>query len=161
MCFVCGLKNPAGLRASFFELDSGDVMAVYTAREEHQSYPGRLHGGICATLMDEVLGRAIIHKSRGRFWSVTVEFTTRFKKPVPLDRPVRVIGRIVKEGSRVFEGTAETILEDGSVAAEARGRYIKMPWKDISDVDPGSLEWKVVPSPEDPTDVEVSKAETG
>jgi acyl-coenzyme A thioesterase PaaI-like protein len=155
MCFVCGLENPAGLRASLFQLDSGDLMAVYNARDEHQSYPGRLHGGICATLMDEVLGRTIVARSGGKCWSVTIELTTRFRKPIPTDRPVRVIGRIVSEGTRIFEGTAETILEDGSVAAESHGRYLKMPWESISDADRQSLEWKVVPSPDDPTEAEL------
>ena len=35
MCFVCGLKNPSGLRASFYELDSGELMATFSARDEH------------------------------------------------------------------------------------------------------------------------------
>ena len=45
MCFVCGLKNPSGLRASFYELENGDLMAVFTARDEHQSYPGACTAG--------------------------------------------------------------------------------------------------------------------
>jgi uncharacterized protein (TIGR00369 family) len=155
MCFVCGLNNPAGLRASFFELESGDLCAVYNAREEHQSYPGRLHGGICTTLIDEVLGRTIVTRSKGRLWSATVELTTRFKKPVPIDKPVRVIGRIVKEGTRIYEGTAEILLDDGSVAAEGHGRYIKMPWSELSGVDLEALEWRVVASADDPSEVEV------
>ena len=60
-------------------------MAVFTARDEHQSYPGRLHGGISATVLDETIGRAILIRSQGEVWGVTVEFTMRFKKPVPTD----------------------------------------------------------------------------
>ena len=112
MCFVCGLKNPAGLGASFYELDSGELLAMFTARDEHQSYPGRLHGGISTSILDETIGRAILTRTHGEIWGVTVEFTSRFKKPVPTDRPVRVIGRIVKEGSRIFEGTGEILLEE-------------------------------------------------
>ena len=100
MCFVCGLKNPAGLRASFFELESGDLCAVYNARDVHQSYPGRLHGGICSTLIDEVLGRAIVTRSNGKFWSATAELTTRGISVVPTattgSRKDRM-GRTVKE----------------------------------------------------------------
>ncbi|MCM8762953.1 MAG: PaaI family thioesterase, partial [Candidatus Omnitrophica bacterium] len=44
MCFVCGLKNAFGLKAAFFNLDTGEVAALFTPREEHQGYPGRLHG---------------------------------------------------------------------------------------------------------------------
>ena len=53
-------------------------------------------------------------------WGVTVEFTVRFRKPVPLDREVRAVGRITRDSSRMFEGTGEIVLEDGSVAVEAQ-----------------------------------------
>jgi len=154
MCFVCGLKNPAGLRASFYEVDGGELMALFSARDEHQSYPGRLHGGICATILDETIGRAIMIRSQGEVWGVTVEFTTRFKKPVPMDGPVRVIGRIVKEGSRIFEGTGEILLADGTVAVEGRGRYIKMPIEKIADFDRDAQEWKVTAEDSDPVELE-------
>ena len=48
MCFICGLKNAMGLKASFYKLEGGELAAVFTPREEHQGYPGRLHGGIAA-----------------------------------------------------------------------------------------------------------------
>jgi len=155
MCFVCGLKNPAGLGAAFYELESGELAATFRARDEHQSYPGRLHGGVSTAILDETIGRAILTRSHGETWGVTVEFTTRFKKPVPTDRPVTVIGRIVKEGSRIFEGTGEIVLEDGTVAVEATGKYIKMPLESIADFDRDAQEWKIVPLPDDPADVEV------
>jgi uncharacterized protein (TIGR00369 family) len=157
MCFVCGLKNPSGLRAAFYELENGELMAVFTAREQHQSYPGRLHGGICATILDETIGRALMIRSKGEVWGVTVEFTMRFKKPVPTDRPVRVVGRIVKEGSRIFEGTGEILLEDGKVAVEGQGRYIKMPLAKIADFDQDAQEWRVVNTPDDPDEVDVGQ----
>ncbi len=156
MCFVCGLKNPAGLHAAFYEVEGGELMALFTARAEHQSYPGRLHGGISATILDETIGRAIMIRSQGEVWGVTVEFTMRFKKPVPTDRPVRVIGRIVKDASRFFEGTGEILLEDGTVAVEGQGRYIKMPIEKIADFDRDAQEWKVVAMPDDPAEVEIN-----
>ena len=155
MCFVCGLKNTAGLRAFFYELEGGDLMAVFNVRDEHQSYPGRLHGGISATVLDETIGRSILIRSKGEVWGVTVEFTMRFKKPVPTDRPVRAVGRIVNEGSRFFDGTGEILLEDGTVAVEGRGRYIKMPLSKIADFDLDKQEWKIVTAPDDPLEVEL------
>jgi uncharacterized protein (TIGR00369 family) len=150
LCFVCGLKNPAGLRASFYELDSGELAAVFTTTEEHNSYPGRLHGGISTAVLDETIGRAILIRSKGEVWGVTAEFTARYKKPVPVGVPLRAVGRIVKEGSRIFEGTGELFLPDGTVAVEGRGRYIKMPIEQIGDFDPELWEWKIVPAPDDP-----------
>ncbi len=118
MCLVCGLKNPFGLHTSFFELENGELLGVFKPREEHQSYPGRLHGGIISTILDETIGRAIMIQSDGDIWGVTVDLQIRFKKPVPLDDELRVTGRITKNSSRFFEGTGELLLMDGTIAAE-------------------------------------------
>jgi acyl-coenzyme A thioesterase PaaI-like protein len=155
MCLVCGLKNPYGLRSFFYELENGELLGIFTPMEEHQSYPGRLHGGIAAAMLDETIGRAIMMKYEEDYWGVTVEFTSKYKKPVPLDEELRVIGRITKDTRRIFEGTGEIILQDGSVAVEGYGKYIKLPLSKIADFDPETQEWKVVPSASDPEVIEI------
>lgn len=154
MCLVCGLKNEFGLKTSFYELENGDLLGIFTPREEHQSYPGRLHGGIAAAILDETIGRAIMIQDRG-IWGVTVEFTSRYKLPVPLDQELRVIGRIDKNGSRIFEGSGEILLADGSVAVQGYGRYIKLPLEQIADFDYDEQDWQVVESGNDPSEVEI------
>lgn len=149
MCLVCGLKNPFGLHTTFYELDNKELLAIFKPREEHQSYPGRLHGGIISTILDETIGRAIMIQSEGEIWGVTIELQIRFKKPVPLGEELRVIGRITKNSSRFFEGTGELLLHDGSVAAEGHGKYLKAPLEKIADFDVDAQEWGVVPSPDD------------
>ena len=153
MCLVCGLKNPFGLHTSFFELDNNELLAIFKPREEHQSYPGRLHGGIISTILDEAIGRAIMIHSEGDIWGVTVDLQIRFKKPVPLHEELRVIGRITKDSSRFFEGTGELLLQDGSIAAEGRGKYLKIPLEKIADFDVDHQEWRVVDSSDDPKEV--------
>ncbi len=86
---------------------------------------------------------------------MTIRFTTRFKKPIPLDDEIRVIGRIDKVTNRYFEGTGEILLKDGSVAVEAQGKYIKLPIEEIADFDIDEQEWQVVPSADDPESVEI------
>jgi acyl-coenzyme A thioesterase PaaI-like protein len=142
MCLVCGVDNPYGFRARFFELDNGELVGVFRPRQEHQSYPGRLHGGLASAILDETIGRAI-NVADTHTWGVTVEFTARFRKPIPLDREVRAVGRIIRDSSRLFEGTGEIVLEDGSVAVEAHGRYLKMPIEGIVDKDFSLTEWFV------------------
>jgi acyl-coenzyme A thioesterase PaaI-like protein len=154
MCLVCGLKNAFGLKTFFYELETGELMSVCRPLEGHQSYPGRLHGGIAAAL-DETIGRAILTRHKGEIWGVTLEFTTRYKRPIPIDGDLRVIGRITKEEKRVFEGTGELLLSDGTIAAEGNGKYIKLPLDKIADFDFDEQEWKVTPSAHDPTVVEV------
>jgi acyl-coenzyme A thioesterase PaaI-like protein len=154
MCLVCGLKNQFGLRAAFYELDNDELLAVFTPMEEHQSYPGRLHGGIATAILDETIGRAIMMKLPD-IWGVTINFSTRFKKPIPLDSEIRVIGRIDKVANRYFEGTGEILLQDGSVAVEGQGKYIKLPLEQIADFDFSEQEWQIIPSPDDPREVEI------
>lgn len=155
MCLVCGLKNPFGLHTAFYELDNKELLAVFTPREEHQSYPGRLHGGIISTILDEAVGRAIMMHTEKEVWGVTVDLQVRFKKPVPLDQELRVVGRITKDSSRFFEGAGELLLEDGSVAAECHGKYLKAPLEKIADFDVEAQEWGVVDSPADPKEVDL------
>jgi hypothetical protein len=87
-------------------------------------------------------------------WGVTVEFTTRFKKQIPLNEELRVVGRITSETSRAFEGTGELLLPNGEVAATGFGKYLRMPLIKISDFDPLEQEWKVVKSAKDPEIIE-------
>jgi uncharacterized protein (TIGR00369 family) len=150
MCLVCGLKNSAGLKASFYELQNGELVALFTPREEHQSFPGRLHGGVSAALLDETIGRAIMIRSQEAVWGVTLEFSIQYRKPIPLETQLRVVGRITSENARFFEGTGEILLPDGQVAASGSGRYMKMAIDKIADFDVAAQEWKVTPGPDDP-----------
>lgn len=134
MCVVCGTENTFGLHTRFWELENGELLGEFDPQEHHQSYPGRLHGGISSALLDETIGRAINITDPDAF-GVTVELTIRYRKQVPLDGPVRAVGRITRDSRRVFEGTGEIVLADGTVAVEASGKYMKMPIAQIADGD--------------------------
>ena len=134
MCMVCGKENPSGLHARFYELERGELLGVFEPGEIHQSYPGRLHGGVASAMLDETIGRAMTMVDP-EAWGVTVELTIRFRKPVPLDGEVRAIGRITRDTRRIFEGSGEIVLPDGTVAVEVAGKYMKMPIHDIADGD--------------------------
>ncbi len=160
MCLVCGLQNNAGLQAAFYELDSGQVVGLFTPQNYHQGYPGRLHGGIAASILDETIGRAIRLQHGDSLWGVTIELTTRFRQPVPLNAPIRVVGRITRETRRHFEGTGEILLADDSIAVQARGRYMKMPLEAISEFDFQQQHWQVIPRDADPLQIELPSLTT-
>lgn len=153
-CLVCGLDNPLGLQASFFETEKGELVALCRFRPEHQGYPGRLHGGLAAALLDETIGRAVSIGEEREIWGVSVELTTQFRKPVPLQGAIRVVGRITCKARRFFEGTGEILLEDGSVAARGRGKYMVLPLEKIAAFDREGA-WRVVPRPDDPEVLDV------
>jgi len=157
MCLVCGLQNEFGLYTSFYELENGELLALFRPRQEHQSYPGRLHGGIVSTILDETIGRAIMIGHAEKYWGVTIEITVRFRKPVPLDQELRVIGRITRDAKRMFEGTGEILLEDGSVAAEGKGKYMKLPLEEIADFNAAEQNWRVNNMPDDPEFIDITR----
>lgn len=155
MCLVCGTKNDAGLHASFFEVEGDQLVALFTPREQHQSYPGRLHGGLVTAMLDETIGRAVMIGCAEDVWGVTMEFTTQFKKPIPLDVELRVVGRITRQEGRVFEGTGEILLPGGEVAATGFGRYLRLPISRIADVGAFATDWHVVERAGDPGEIEL------
>ena len=155
MCIVCGLKNNSGLHTQFYELENGELYSTFRTLEIHQSYPGRLHGGIASTLLDEAIGRASMMRYEEMIWCVTLKLTTRFKQPLPLNAELHALGRIDSENHRGFEGSGEIYTPDGKIAVEARGKFLKMPLEKIADFDSEHLEWGVVPRDDDPVVVEV------
>jgi len=153
MCFVCGMENRFGLKSRFYELENNEIMAVFTPSDEHQSYPGRMHGGVSAAILDETIGRAGMKHNSSGFWGVTVDFSMKFRKPVPLDQKLRVVARVTEEKKRTFVGTGEIILADNSVAVEGNGRYLKMDLSQITEFDFEGEEWMVIDESDDPVEV--------
>ena len=155
MCLVCGLQNPLGLKAFFYELDNGELLGCFTPQPEQQGYPDRLHGGVIAAILDEAIERAVMIGKDQESWGVTVEFTTRYKKPIPLGQPLRVRARITREKSRFYEGESEILLADGTIAATGSGRFLKMPRDKFENFDELEQEWFVSRSEADPKEVEL------
>ncbi len=155
LCFVCGMKNDLGLKAYFYITENQELIALFKPCEEHQSYPGRLHGGVASAILDETIGRAILNKYDTEVWGVTIELNVKFKKPIPLNEELKVVGRITKENNRIFEGTGEIYLQNGDVAATATGKYFKVPLEKIADFDPEETEWKIIEKDDDPDEIEI------
>lgn len=145
-CLVCGVENPFGLKTRFYETEQNELVAVFKPVSEHQSYPDVTHGGISAAILDEVIGRAIMMTTDSDTFGVTVELMVRYKKPVPLDSELKVVGRITRDRGRLFEGTGELYLPNGEIAVEAEGKYMKRRLEQITDQGFSQNEWFI---PED------------
>ena len=155
MCFVCGDRNDFGLHAKFYETDDNQLVAVINPSEQHQGYPGRMHGGLAATILDETMARSICNGKDEQIWGVTIELKTRFRKPVPLGMELKVMGRVTSEGSRSFEGTGEIVLPNGEIAVSAEGKYMKMKIDKIADDQSLDDDWFFEDSMDDPSEIEV------
>jgi uncharacterized protein (TIGR00369 family) len=132
MCLVCGEDNPFSLHTQFLDMEDGSICATFTTGEAHQSYPGRVHGGIISAVLDEVIGRAV-QVAEPDVFGVTMELQVKYRQPVPLGVELKVVGRITQRRGRVFEGTGELLLADGTVAAQAQGRYMALSVDTICD----------------------------
>ena len=143
-CLVCGIKNELGLKARFYQLENGELVSIFNSREFHQSYPGRVHGGISATILDETIGRAISIKDES-IWGVTGSLEIRYKKPVPVDCDIITVARITRDTRKLFEGEGEIILPNGEIAVTASAKYVKMPIEKIADEVDMQEEWLDIP----------------
>lgn len=144
MCFICGMQNPIGLKAFFYEQSDESVQVRFTPRPEHQGFPGVMHGGLITALLDETLGRASM--TRGRMqWMMTAKLELRFLKPVPIGKPLTVIGRAEKMSRVGMTARGEIRLEDGSVAVEASGLFVSLPSDQKEQMEALLPVWKVVP----------------
>lgn len=155
MCFVCGVENSFGLKSCFYELENDELLALFTPAPEHQGYPGRLHGGIAATILDETIGRSVMIKYSQNIWGVTVDFSMKLRKPIPLNGQIRVVARITRDRTKMFEGSGEILLEDGTPAITATGKYLKMDITTITDADFENEAWEVLRDTGDPETVEL------
>jgi acyl-coenzyme A thioesterase PaaI-like protein len=125
-CFVCGQRNPYGLHL-VFRLDQNSIVADFQPREEHQGFPGIIHGGIVAAVLDEALGRTSL-LGDNQEWTMTGRLEIRYRRYVPYGPLLRVRARLDEERKRMLQASGVlTLADDESVAlAEAQGAFLPL-----------------------------------
>lgn len=141
-CFVCGKKNPFGLNMDFYQTAPGEVTANITLPEHFQSYPGVIHGGIVAAMLDEVSGRSHMNGDQARFM-YTARLEVRYRKNVPVGQPLRLVGKAGKSRSRMATASGAIYNAEDELLAEADALLVDIPPETISTVDLDALGWKV------------------
>ena len=124
-CVVCGTHNEFSLGCKFFELDDNIIVATLKAKNHHQSYPGRMHGGMISAIIDETIGRAV-QIEKPEQWGVTGELTIRYIKPTPLGQELHCFAKLVQENSRLFKGVAILETQTGELVATGSATYFKL-----------------------------------
>jgi acyl-coenzyme A thioesterase PaaI-like protein len=122
-CFACGHRNESGLKL-IFRREGERIIADYMPSERYQGFPGVLHGGILATMLDETMSRT---GALRREWLMTGKLDIRYRRPAPIDQPLRVWGEIARERAGAVDAIGAVELTDGTVLAEARGMFMRMP----------------------------------
>ncbi|MBN1483746.1 MAG: PaaI family thioesterase [Chloroflexia bacterium] len=123
-CFACGKQNPIGLQLEFERLERG-VRARFVPTEVYQGYPGLMHGGLVATLLDEAMAHAVLHAEG---LAVTGELKVRMRgQGVPIGAPVLVRGRVTGRRGRLVWAEAEVRDEQERILAQGQGKFMLVP----------------------------------
>lgn len=99
-CFGCGPQNPEGLQIKSFPDPEGDgLLAEFTSSPHHAGSGGVLGGGVQATLVDchgvwTAVYHAAIQGTDPVPHYVTAELHMDYKRPVPLQAPVRLVSSV-------------------------------------------------------------------
>jgi len=122
-CFGCGAANSCGLRLEFLVSDDGTAVCQPTISNAFEGHPGYLHGGIIATLLDEIMSKAV--RAQG-LSSVTRQLEIEYLRPVPSGSPLRLEGRIVRSEGRKHWTEAKLMNAEGRELAQGKGLFIEV-----------------------------------
>ena len=127
---------------SFFDNGVDEVISEYTVSEEYQGYPGVVHGGVVAAMVDEAVGRvAMINDHHHFMMSVTLEL--KYRQPVPTGVQLKIVGRIKRIRGRLGKAVGEVYLPDGILAVESSLILADVPGDLLKDVDFDDLGWRI------------------
>ena len=119
-CFACGETNPIGM-GLHIELGDGAARTEWTVGDDYVGWSDKAHGGIIATLLDEVMAWA---PSSFDSWAVTAELSVRYRSPAAPGETLVATGRVTERRRRIYDVSGEVRGEDGRVIATGRGRYL-------------------------------------
>lgn len=146
-CFVCGLSNPLGLKLRFFQASPGEVYSLVTIPDDYQSFPGVVHGGIIAAILDEAAGRSQMYNDPDRDvrFMFTASMQIHYRKNVPTNTPLKLVGTAQKRKQRSAQARGEIFSLDGELLAEADLVLVDLPDQFIESTPFDTADWKVIP----------------
>ena len=132
-CVACSLLNRNGLHLEFTVTHSG-VESHFEGDKAFEGYPGILHGGVIATILDGAMGNCLFARGQS---AVTVEMTTRFRQPVLINLHATVKAWIVRPSEPLYPLEAQ-IIQEGQVRATGKGKFYHRPelascWKESNE----------------------------
>lgn len=127
---------------TFFDNGDNEVCSNYTVSEAYQGYPGVVHGGVVAAMLDEVVARVAMIKDQHHFM-MSVKLEVKYRHPVPTETPLKIVGRVVRLRGRLGKAVGEVILPDGTVAAESSMTLADLPQEMLASANLDALGWYV------------------
>ncbi|HEY7701193.1 MAG TPA: PaaI family thioesterase [Candidatus Limnocylindrales bacterium] len=120
-CFACGSLNAHGMHLDL-HVERGRSWVELTYEQRFQGWDGIAHGGILATILDEVMAWALVGEDD---WGLTARLTIDFKRPVEVGQAIRAEGWVTRSRRRLVETEGRvTDARTGQLLAGARGLYV-------------------------------------
>lgn len=128
MCFVCGKRNPIGLKVDF-ELDRDNlrIKGRFVPRSEHQGYTGIMHGGLVSTLLDEAMVKLLWDAG---IRAVSASLQVKLIRPARVGETIVITGWVDADKGRIIHTGARLEGPGGAVLAEATGKCVRVPSKE-------------------------------
>ena len=119
-CRLCGSENSKGLQLKFRMDESGDVVADFACEADYMGYPGIVHGGVIAAMIDSAMSNCLFAR---RMNGVTAEYTIRYHQPLRLHQSAVVRARVDKEGRRLYLLSGD-VMQGGKIVAAAHAKFM-------------------------------------
>jgi len=119
-CFACGATNPIGMQLKI-ELAPGRASTTWRPSADFVGWSDRVHGGLLATMLDEVMAWA---PTADDAWAVTSELTVRFRSTAAPGEPLTATGWVAARRRRIYDLRGEVRGADGRLVAEASGTFL-------------------------------------
>ncbi|MGI5911316.1 MAG: PaaI family thioesterase [Syntrophomonadaceae bacterium] len=127
-CFVCGVENHNGLKMTFYNDDEAQVVwSELVVPDYFNGYPGVVHGGIVATILDETSGRALLQYGDDDNLMLTTHMQIKYRKPTPTSQTLFAVGWMVRDSRGRAQVASEIRLADGTVTAECKSIVVNPP----------------------------------
>ncbi len=124
-CFGCSPTNPLGLRMEFHE-QGEEIVSTWTPGGNYQGFHDILHGGIQATMMDEIASWVVFMKLDTA--GVTYAMKTRYRKPVRISNGAVTLRAKLSEQKRSIAFIEVTLIDGSGIpCSEALVEYFVLP----------------------------------
>lgn len=141
-CFGCCPNNPVGAHMTFYE-EGNEIISVWCPTQNHQSWLNTLHGGMQATLLDEICGWVLFRKMDTA--GVTAKMEIRYRHPVStIQSHIVLRGHIEEQRRNLVTIHGEILAADGTLCAECTCLYFAAP-HDKAVAEMGFVSAEIVP----------------
>jgi acyl-coenzyme A thioesterase PaaI-like protein len=119
-CFACGALNEHGLQLTI-HVEAGRSWTDVVLEPRFEGWRGVAHGGILATILDEVMAWALVGEDN---WGVTARLAVDFRHPAEVGQAMHAEGWVTKARRRLVESAGRIVAADGTELATATGLYV-------------------------------------